>query len=509
VNARLKSPVPVKRVEAAGARGARAGVRAGAREALLSAESVLGEAISDQIRRHHRRRLRRVDWEHALDTERTDWAAGAAPPRTGNAIDVLIDGGDALPVIARELAAARSHVHISGWFFSPSFALVRSDRLVVLRHLLAEVAERVDVRVLVWAGAPLPLFRPSRRDVRKMRAELTKQTRINCSVDSRERPLHCHHEKTIVIDDRVAFVGGIDLTSESGDRFDLPEHPARGEIGWHDAAVRIEGPAVADVAEHFRMRWREVNQAPLPPPSPSAPAGEIELQIVRTVPERIYDAVPRGDFRILESYVGAIRSAQRFIYVENQFLWSTEIARLLGDKLTNPPTPDFRLVLVLPSNPKSGNDDTRGVLAELIDADDDNGRILACTLYARSGSRADPIYIHAKLAIIDDHWLTLGSANLNEHSLFNDTEMNVVAHDPELALQTRLRLWAEHLELATNEIPNDPIRAIDELWKPISKEQLERRTTGRPLTHRLVRLPHVSRRSSRILGPINGILVDG
>jgi phosphatidylserine/phosphatidylglycerophosphate/cardiolipin synthase-like enzyme len=166
-------------------------------------------------------------------------------------------------------------------------------------------------------------------------------------------------------------------------------------------------------------------------------------------------------------------------------------------------------VLVLPSNPKSGNDDTRGVLAELIDADDDNGRILACTLYARSGSRADPIYIHAKLAIIDDHWLTLGSANLNEHSLFNDTEMNVVAHDPELALRTRLRLWAEHLELATNEIPNDPIRAIDELWKPISKEQLERRTTGLPLTHRLVRLPHVSRRSSRILGPINGILVDG
>jgi phosphatidylserine/phosphatidylglycerophosphate/cardiolipin synthase-like enzyme len=257
------------------------------------------------------------------------------------------------------------------------------------------------------------------------------------------------------------------------------------------------------------MRWHEVKAERLPPVSPAEPAGEVELQIVRTVPEHIYAAVPRGDFRILESYTAAIRDAQRFIYLENQFLWSPEIASLLREKVVNPPTPDFRLLLVLPSNPKSGNDDTRGVLAELIDADDDDGRVLACGLYARSGPRADPIYVHAKIAIIDDRWLTLGSANLNEHSLFNDTEMNVVAHNPELALRTRRRLWAEHLELADDRIPADPIRAIDELWKPISKEQLERRTNGRRLTHRLVRLPHVSRRSRRMLGPIDGLVVDG
>jgi phosphatidylserine/phosphatidylglycerophosphate/cardiolipin synthase-like enzyme len=266
---------------------------------------------------------------------------------------------------------------------------------------------------------------------------------------------------------------------------------------------------VADVAEHFRMRWHEVNGEQLALVTLPEPAGEVELQIVRTVPEQIYAAVPSGDFRILESYTAAIRNAQRFVYLENQFLWSPEIASLLREKIANPPTPDFRLLLVLPSRPKSGGDDTRGVLAELIEVDDDNGRILACALYARSGSRADPIYVHAKVAIIDDHWLTLGSANLNEHSLFNDTEMNVVAHDPELAVRTRTRLWAEHLELAADKIPADPIRAIDELWKPISKEQLERRISGRRLTHRLVRLPHVSRRTRRMLGPLNGIVVDG
>jgi phosphatidylserine/phosphatidylglycerophosphate/cardiolipin synthase-like enzyme len=177
--------------------------------------------------------------------------------------------------------------------------------------------------------------------------------------------MHCHHEKTIVIDDRVAFVGGIDLTSESGDRFDTHDHPPRSHIGWHDACARIEGPAVADVAESFRMRWHEVSGEQLRPVAPSDPAGDIELQVVRTIPERVYAAVPRGDFRILESYVRALRAAERFVYIENQFLWSPEIETVLVDKLTNPPHPDFRLVLVLPAKANTGADDTRGVLGEL------------------------------------------------------------------------------------------------------------------------------------------------
>ncbi len=87
--------------------------------------------------------------------------------------------------------------------------------------------------------------------------------------------------------------------------------------------------------------------------------------------------------------------------------------------------------------------------------------------------------------------------------------MNIVSHDPDLARQTRLRLWAEHLELSADQLPRDPIQAIDELWKPISKEQLQRRDEGQPLTHRLVRLPHLSRRSGRVRGPLSGLLVDG
>src|SRR5207237_6852401 len=172
-------------------------------------------------------------------------------------------------------------------------------------------------------------------------------------------------------------------------------------------------PAVDDVAEHFRMRWHEVTGETLAPTRPSVRVGDVELQIVRIVPEHVYAATPKGDFRILESYKRALRAAERFIYIENQFLWSPEIEVVLRDKISDPPRPDFRLVLLLPSKPNSGADDTRGVLGDLIEADGDAGRLLACSLFARSGNLADPIYVHAKIAIIDDNWLTLGSANLN------------------------------------------------------------------------------------------------
>jgi len=164
---------------------------------------------------------------------------------------------------------------------------------------------------------------------------------------------------------------------------------------------------------------------------------------------------------------------------------------------------------VLPAKPATGGEDTRGTLGELVEADAGRGRVVACTLYARRGPVADPIYVHAKVGIIDDRWLTLGSANLNDHSLFNDTEVNVVTLDPALVRDTRFRLWAEHLECAVAEASGDATRLVDERWKPISAGQLARLSRGLPLTHRLVRLPHVTRGTGRLLGPLQGLLVDG
>jgi phosphatidylserine/phosphatidylglycerophosphate/cardiolipin synthase-like enzyme len=186
----------------------------------LRIDRQIGRSLERAVAAHHRRRLSKVGWDRAFDPPPGKWADGEPPPRHGNAIEILVDGAAALPRLAETLQEARSHVHLAGWHFSPEFALVREGQPVVLRNLLAELAERVDVRVLAWAGAPLPLFRPSRRAMRKMRRDLCRGNRIRCALDARERPLHCHHEKIVVIDDRVAFVGKTDLASLDGDRFD-------------------------------------------------------------------------------------------------------------------------------------------------------------------------------------------------------------------------------------------------------------------------------------------------
>jgi phosphatidylserine/phosphatidylglycerophosphate/cardiolipin synthase-like enzyme len=104
-------------------------------------------------------------------------------------------------------------VRIAGWHLAPHFALERGEPPTVLRELLAQtVARGVDVRVLLWAGAPFRAFTPARADVRADARELSRDTGVRVAVDDRERLLHCHHEKLVVIDEDVAFVGGIDLT---------------------------------------------------------------------------------------------------------------------------------------------------------------------------------------------------------------------------------------------------------------------------------------------------------
>ena len=479
-------------------------------KAVERLDHAVGDGLERLVRIHHHRRLDRLGKGHALrPTERPNlWAEGDPAPRPGNTLDVLIDGERALPAIASALTEARSHVHIAGWHLTPGFFLARGEREQRLRDLLAELAERVDVRVLLWAGPPLPVFRPHRSDVRAVRDQLVRDTRVRCELDARERTFHCHHEKLVIVDDEVAFVGGIDLTSLSGDRFDLRDHPAGGYLGWHDVATRIRGPAVADVADHFRQRWQEIAGERLPRPDAPEQTGDVELQLVRTVPERTYEFAPRGEFRILETYVRALRAAESLIYLENQFLWSAEIAEILAAKLRRPPTDRFRIVVLLPANPNNGADTTRGQLGRLIEADDGRGHLLPATIHAHSGSRTDSLYVHAKVGIVDDRWLTIGSANLNEHSLFNDTEVNVVTTDPELARHTRLELWSEHLERPLEDVSGDPTTVVDELWRPIADEQLRRRDEGQPLTHRLIRLPAVSRRSKRLIGPMRGLLVD-
>jgi phosphatidylserine/phosphatidylglycerophosphate/cardiolipin synthase-like enzyme len=182
---------------------------------------------------------------------------------------------------------------------------------------------------------------------------------------------------------------------------------------------------------------------------------------------------------------------------------------ILADKLRCPPADAFRVVIMLPGRPNTGEDDTRGQLALLAEADGDQGRFLATTIQARSGNTSDRVYVHAKVGIVDDRWLTLGSANLNAHSFYNDSEVNLITCDAALARDTRLRLWSAHLERDIDEIAGDASSVIDELWRPTAAEQRERSDRGGPLTHGLLELQASSRRSERLLGPLQSLLVDG
>ncbi|MFI5313856.1 MAG: phosphatidylserine/phosphatidylglycerophosphate/cardiolipin synthase family protein, partial [Candidatus Dormibacteria bacterium] len=332
-------------------------------ELLARADGQIGDLIETANRRHHERRLHRLGWDRAFRGTGWGWGSGTHPT-DGNHVDVHIDGTSALPAMVAAVRSARSFVHVAGWTVNPDFAMQRTPE-VTLRELLSEAANRVDVRVLVWAGAPVPVMHPTRAESKQLIDHLVRGTRIHGAVDKRNRPMHCHHEKLIIIDGTLAFVGGIDLTDWSGDRLDGPPHAKATQLGWHDAAASLMGPAVADVAAHFAMRWEATTGESLPATTAPEPAGESRVQIVRTVPEKTYAALPKGDFSILEAYMGALRRAKRLIYLENQFLWSAEVVALLRQKLLRPPTGVVRLCLVLPRRPNPGHDDTRGQLSVL------------------------------------------------------------------------------------------------------------------------------------------------
>ena len=270
-----------------------------------------------------------------------------------------------------------------------------------------------------------------------MRDELVRGTRISIALDANDRSaLHCHHEKLVIVDDRVAFVGGIDLTTFAGDRLDTSEHPPRDGVGWHDTCLRLEGPIVADVARHFLLRWRAIATDHTGEPGAERAARRAASRRAarshraRAALRRVREAASSRSSRAT-----CARSGRRSGSSTSRASSSgrRRSPPILAEKLRDPPRDDFRVLVLLPSRPNNGADDTRGQLGVLIDADseagDDRTRFLACTLY-QPGHGGRPVYVHSKTAVVDDAWLTVGSANLNEHSVFNDTEVNVVLHDP-------------------------------------------------------------------------------
>src|SRR3954453_20318840 len=127
---------------------------------LGTLDRLVGDAIETANHSHHRRRLARLGHRPSLEPpdDGPIWAAGDPPPREGNELELLVDGAEMLPAVVEAIQSAERSVHVTGWHVTPSFALRRAGPAVVVRELLAEAAERVPVRVLLWAGSPAKAF---------------------------------------------------------------------------------------------------------------------------------------------------------------------------------------------------------------------------------------------------------------------------------------------------------------------------------------------------------------
>jgi len=356
------------------------------------------------------------------------------------------------------------------------------------------VSKGVEVKALIWSSSE----RFSHCDPKAAHEQLT-QVGVSCIVDDSahgvlHHPIESLHQKIAIVDGTHAFVGGIDMLIElSGDydRWDTHFHhyssPLRSNEedrtphNWHDAHAIIEGPAVGDVELNFRQRWNDVvqrhewdNQLLVPVhPLPSPLESTSLVQVARTIPAHTYSFAPEDGIQgIAQLYANALSNAHHFVYMENQYFWTHAFFGIDRPRLGTD-SPDMErnihelaaalqrgatVALVLPDHPNVGRAFTDAGLVRLREEASEaaaQGRIQAFSLAASSEVDGEedyrPIYVHAKVTIIDDLWSTVGSANLNNRGMRDDTEMNVAAFNAELARGLRMLLWAEHLELIGEE----------------------------------------------------------
>lgn len=355
------------------------------------------------------------------------------------------------------------------------------------------VNKGVEVKALIWESSSF--F--SHYNPKAAYQELL-DVGVTCILDDSSRgvlhhPIESLHQKIGVVDGTHAFVGGIDPLIELNgdfDRWDLPLHHFASPLRknkqdytphpWHDVHAIIEGPAAGDVELNFRQRWNDVVQRHhlddtlfIPEHSLAPPMESDSLvQIARTIPEHTYSFQPLIIRGVAQLYANALSNAQHFIYLENQYFWlhayygidipflgkdSPEMEhniRELGAALRRGATVAF----VLPDHPNVGRHFTDAGLNRLRREAPEaaaQGRIQAFCLATSTTidgvEHYRPIYVHAKVAIVDDLWSTIGSANLNNRGMRDDTEMNVATLNAELARDLRLMLWAEHLGLMSED----------------------------------------------------------
>ncbi|MFD6876713.1 MULTISPECIES: phospholipase D family protein [unclassified Streptomyces] len=465
-----------------------------------------------------------------LDSRRPDGLAWVA----GNDVRPLVHGSTYFrELLAGIRAQERGDLLLfTDWRGDPDERLAGPG--TEIGRVLREAAERgVIVKGLVWRSH-LDGFQFSATENRHLGKEV-EAGGGEFLLDMRVRPGGSHHQKLLVLrhpgrpELDVAYVGGIDLchgrnddAAHGGDPQAIPFADAYGpRPPWHDVQLAVRGPAVGDLEAGFRERWEDpapLTRSPLvrlrqrahgedehadrlPPQAPDPePRGTHTVQVLRTYPNRLfqgYPFAPDGERSIARSYLKALHRARSLIYLEDQYLWSPQVVEHFARALAA--NPELRLMAVIPTVPEQDGPVTLPM--NLV------GRITALERLRRGGGdrvavyglenhAGTPVYVHAKVCVIDDVWASVGSDNVNLRSWTHDSELNCAvldsAPDPReprdpaglgdgarrFARELRLELSREHLDVEPAPEPNpgptappeapgaadplcDPVRAFD------------------------------------------------
>jgi phosphatidylserine/phosphatidylglycerophosphate/cardiolipin synthase-like enzyme len=381
-------------------------------------------------------------------------------------LKVLVDYQDYFTALRAALAAARRSIHILGWGFDPRTRLspdgrVEADAPDEIGATLVRLAREqpgLDVRVLVWRSA-LPISASQAFFPHRAKAWF-RDTPVRFQLDADVPFGACHHQKTVVIDDSVAFLGSGDLT---GDRWDTPAHldvDERRQSPWrrlhaprHEMTVLVEGPAAAALGDLFRDRWRratgEAGDAPAAtltgrawPKALTPDLMHVPVGIGRTLPAwRGRPAVTE----ISELTLEAIAQARELIYLENQYFTWPAAAEALAARLTEPEGPEVVVILSAQSPSyfdRLTMDHTRQVILWRLRAADVFGRLHALAPLTAGGR---PIVCHAKVMMIDDRLARISSANLNNRSQGFDTECEIAFEADEAHERAAIAAWRDRL----------------------------------------------------------------
>jgi len=396
--------------------------------------------------------------------------------RTGR-LAVLIDGESYFDAVADAMLAAERSILIAGWDIHSELRLRRDGGPctgVGLRDFLVQLVERkrrLHVHILIWDFSMVFALEREKFPVLKLGWQTPR--RIHFHLDDHHPLGASQHQKIVVVDDRVAFSGGIDLTTARWDtRAHRAEDARRVDAGaptgpMHDVQMALDGDAAAALGDIVRDRWQRATGHALRPPrgvqGERWPARltpdltDVEVAIARTLPG--FDDTP--EVREVERlFVDSIAAARSAIYLENQYFTSTVVADALAARLDDPDGPD--IVYVGPLECSGWLEEItmgvlRGRLLRRLAAADRHGRFRAYCLKA-AGDASKPVVVHAKVMVIDARQARVGSANLSNRSMGLDSECDVVVESAGearvAAAITRLRddLLAEHLDLPRAEV---------------------------------------------------------